>query len=274
MTRPHLEFVQTQNVAWQALPDGSARKPLSIDPDSTDSTTIVRLPPGYRRGPLVRAEPAMEFFVLDGAIELDGQPGGLHFYGFVPQNSGLGALSTPDGAVLLMIRHACDDPNAMAGRARPIALDTMAIEWDTSIYDARLGHLKLARKILRLGPDNSCRTFLLTGLPHGVPPETELPVESHDHCEEAFMIQGEMWAPEGHMRPGAYFFRPPGIEHGPHVSQTGFMQFMRSPGTNAIVTKWSDKTRPLPLGAKFSPVLPASAPAEWALELDPSPPAY
>lgn len=206
----------------------------------------------------------MEFLVLQGNLQIDGVRAGLHFYGFIPQNSGMGAISTETGAVLLMIRHAYDDPNAKAGVADLIALDTMAMEWDTSTYDTRLSHLKLARKILRLGPNDSCRSFLLTGLPHGVPPETDLAVESHDHCEEAFMIQGEMWAPEGRMRQGAYFYRPPGIEHGPHVSETGFMQFMRSPGTNAIVTKWSDQKRPLPIGASFAPVLPPGSPLAWA----------
>ncbi len=272
MTRPHLEFVQSQNVDWEKQLDGCERKPLSLDPDSTDSTVILRLPPGFERGALGTGDPAMEFFVLDGKLQLDGRDAGLHFYAFVPQESGLGAISSAHGATLLMIRHAVDDPNAMMGAAEPIALDTMAMEWDTSTYDARLVHLKLARKILRLGPDNSCRTFLLTGLPHGVPPETELAVETHDHCEEAFMLQGEMWAPEGRMRPGAYFFRPPGIEHGPHVSETGFMQFMRSPGTNAIVTKWSDKTRPLPIGAAHDPVLPEGLPASWAKPIDDFPP--
>jgi hypothetical protein len=65
------------------------------------------------------------------------------------------------------------------------------------------------------------------------------------------------------MRPGAYFYRPPGILHGPHVSQTGFLQIMRSPGANRIVTHWSAERRPLPIGAPYAPVLPAGAPDRW-----------
>ena len=70
------------------------------------------------------------------------------------------------------------------------------------------------------------------------------------------MISGEMWAPEGRMAAGAYFYRPPGIEHGPHVSETGFLQIMRSPGANRIVTHWSDQRKPLPIRARHSPVIP------------------
>lgn len=269
MTRPHIEFVQSQNVDWAPLSDGAAHKALSRDPATTDSTVLLRLPPGYRRKALQPGEAAMELLVLDGAIALDGIPAGLHFYGFIPQDSGLGAVSSEGGATLLMIRHAEGDPHATIGACRPIAIDTMAMAWDTSTYDARLGHLRPARKVLRLGPDNSCRTFLLAGLPHGVPAARELPAETHDHCEEGFILRGGMWSPEGLMEPGAYFFRPPGILHGPHVSQSGFLQFMRSPGTNAIVTKWSDEMRPLPIGAPYHPVLPPGTPPHWAKPMRP-----
>lgn len=77
------------------------------------------------------------------------------------------------------------------------------------------------------------------------------------------MVHGEMWAPEGLMRAGAYFFRPPRIVHGPHVSETGFLQIMRSPGANRIVTHWSAEHRPLPIGAHYAPVLPAGTPQSW-----------
>ena len=78
------------------------------------------------------------------------------------------------------------------------------------------------------------------------------------------MVHGEMWAPEGLMRAGAYFFRPPRIVHGPHVSETGFLQIMRSPGANRIVTHWSAEHRPLPIGAPYAPVLPAGTPQSWS----------
>lgn len=268
MARPHIEFVQVQHIAWTYRPDGRAERVLNADPETGAATLMVRYLAGYR-APAETAEHAEEFFVLDGEVEIDGTARGRHAYGFLPRGSGLGALYSRWGAVLLVFRHGRDDPNSAAGTAGGIAIDAAAMPWDVSTYDPKLAHLRLARKVLRLGPNDSGRTFLLAGMPHGVPAERELPAESHDHAEEMFMISGAMWAPEGPMRAGAYFYRPPAIVHGPHVSETGFLQIMRSPGANRIVTKWTDTLRPLPIGAPYAPVMPAGTPNEWYGETRP-----
>jgi hypothetical protein len=272
MARPHIEFVHAQNLAWAVRPDGAEEKLLNRDPDGTEKTLIVRYPPGFSAGPNPVEAEAEEFLVLDGAIEIDGISRGYHAYGFLPQGSGLGARTTATGTVLLVFRHGRDDRNAIAGIAEPIAIETPEMPWDVSTYDPKLSHLRLARKVLRLGPNDSGRTFLLTGMAHGVPAAgTLLASEMHDHAEEMFMLQGAMWAPEGRMGQGAYFYRPPGILHGPHVSETGFLQIMRSPGANAIVTQWSDTPSPLPIGARYAPVLPEGTPPSWGREVEPAP---
>lgn len=263
MARPHIEFVQVQNIPWTYHSDGSARRLLNADPETGAQTVMVRYLAGYRAPANADDEGAEEFFVLDGEVEIDGAPRRRHAYGFIPRGSGLGARHSRWGAILLVFRHGRDDADSAAGTAEEIALDAAGMPWDTSIYDPALSHLRLARKVLRLGPNDSGRTFLLTGMPHGVPDVAELPAETHHHAEEMFMISGEMWAPEGPMRPGAYFYRPPGIVHGPHVSETGFLQIMRSPGANRIVTHWTDWTRPLPIGAPHDPVLPEGTPDAW-----------
>ncbi|HWU04171.1 MAG TPA: DUF4437 domain-containing protein [Novosphingobium sp.] len=258
MARAHIEFVQTQWIDWQPLPDGSAAKRLNGDEETGAETLILRYPPGFAQD---RAELAEEIFVLEGALTLDGQAMGRHAYAFVPHGAGLGARASGAGATVLVFRHGRDDVNSAASIAEAMVIDTPAMEWDTSTYDPKLGHLRLARKVLRLGPNDSGRTFLLTGLPHGVPHETHLRPEMHDHAEEMFMLSGSMWAPEGLMRAGAYFYRPPGIIHGPHVSEEGFLQIMRSPGANRIVTHWQDRLEPLPIGAPHTPV---GVPEAWA----------
>lgn len=268
MARPHIEFVHAQNVEWSPRADGAEQKMLNADPLTDEATLIVHYPPGYSSGPNPPDAGAEEFLVLDGTLTIDSRPRGYHAYGFLPQGSGMGARHSDTGAVLLVFRHASGDPCGMSGTAEPVALETTAMPWDVSTYDPKLIHLRLARKVLRLGPNNSGRTFLLTGMAHGVPVEEGmLPAEMHEHAEEMFMLQGAMWAPEGRMGAGAYFYRPPGILHGPHVSETGFLQIMRSPGANAIVTLWSDELRPLPIGAPYSPVLPEGTPATWAGEI-------
>lgn len=269
MARPHIEFVHAQCVPWTVAADGSAVKVLNADPASGEATMIVRYPPGFAAPANRDDEGAEEFFVLDGALEMDGEQRRAHAYGFLPQGAGLGCRNTAQGAVLLVFRHAVGDPNGMTGCADVLAIDAPAMPWDVSTYDPKLAHLRLARKVLRLGPNDSGRTFLLTGMAHGVPAEDTLPAEMHDHAEEMFMLQGAMWAPEGRMGAGAYFYRPPGILHGPHVSETGFLQIMRSPGANRIVTHWSETHKALPIGAPYSPILPEGTPAEWAREMVP-----
>lgn len=268
MARPHIEFVQTQNVGWTDMPDGSRAKVLSSDETSTDATLIVRYPAGWSSDAFAPDAPAEEYFVLDGVILTDGEECGQHSYGFIPAGSGLGRRRTDGGATLLIFRHAQGDADTLAGVAEPIRIDTMRMPWDVSTYDPVLSYMQLARKILRLGPNDSGRTFLLTGLPHGLPPRGELRSERHRHCEEMFMLHGEMFAPEGRMCPGAYFYRPPGIVHGPHVSCTGFLQIMRSPGANRIVTEWSDEYHPLPIDNPYSPVMPAGTPDSWTRPFD------
>jgi hypothetical protein len=263
MPRPHIEFVQTQNIDWQEQSDGTAAKLLNVAPESGEATLLVRYPPGYASGAMALDDGAEEYFVLEGVIRIDGIERRRHAYGFLPRAAGKGARDSADGATLLIFRHGRDDIDSLAGTADEIALDTPAMPWDVSTYDPALTHLRLARKVLRLGPNDSGRTFLLTGLPHGVPDVTALPTETHDHCEEMFMLAGEMSAPEGQMQAGAYFFRPPGIVHGPHVSETGFFQIMRSPGANRIVTHWSTTLRPLPIGAPYAPIMPAGTPDSW-----------
>lgn len=268
MARPHIEFVHAQCVGWTLRADGAEEKVLNADPLTDEATLIVRYPAGFSAPANPADQGAEEFFVLDGAMEIDGEDRRAHAYGFLPQASGLGRRHTAQGAVLLVFRHAAGDPNAMTGTAEAVAIDSPQMPWDVSTYDPKLIHLRLARKVLRLGPNDSGRTFLLTGMAHGVPAEgTTLPAEMHDHAEEMFMLQGAMWAPEGRMSAGAYFYRPPGILHGPHVSEYGFLQIMRSPGANAIITHWSDTHKALPVGAPYCPVLPEGTPPDWGREI-------
>lgn len=271
MARPHIEFVQTQNVDWSIAGNGLAEKVLNADPQSTDATLILRYPAGYSAPARNDAMPAEEYFVLEGSIAIGSRICGLHAYGFLPGGADTPARATKDGATVLIFRHAEGDTNSLADIAERVEIDTPNMPWDVSTYDPKLNHLRLARKVLRLGPNDSCRTFLLAGMPHGTPEDSELPAETHDHCEEMFMISGSMWAPEGLMQPGAYFFRPPNIVHGPHVSEYGFFQIMRSPMANRIVTHWSDETRPIPIGSAYAPILPEGTPESWARPWSPDP---
>ena len=57
------------------------------------------------------------------------------------------------------------------------------------------------------------------------------------------------------MQPGAYFWRPPHIEHGPYGSLTGWMGFFRSKG-GVMINIWSDHKVPFSFSPPRKPVLP------------------
>ena len=259
MARPHIEFIHSQNLPWSPRPDGAEDKVLNADPDSTARTLLLRVPAGWSALRSAGESIAEELFVLDGDFAVDDLTFARHGYGFLPADYPWKGMRSPSGATLLVFRYAVGDPDAASGDA--IVIDAPSMPWDTSLYDPALIHLRLARKVLRMGDNDSGRTYLLTGLPHGRPDVAGLQQEIHPHAEEMFMITGEMSAPEGIMTTGAYFYRPAGIVHGPHVSDFGFLMLMRNPGSNKVITHWQEERRPLPLDPPFAPVLPAGSPA-------------
>lgn len=264
MTRPHIEFVQTQNVDWETQPDGTQVKRLNSDLRGDEETLLIRYPAGFARADQGAEERAEEYFVLDGTITIDDTHRGYHAYGFTPRGASAGIRATAGGATLIVFRYGHDDPNSVVGVSDAITVNALDVPWDMRPSDDRIAHLRLTRKVLRLGPNDSSRTFLLLGLPHGMPAHDEMPAEIHDHFEEMFMLQGEMWTPEGLIRPGAYFYRPPEIVHGPHVSVGGFFQIMRA-GANYVRTTWTDPV-PLPIGQSYEPKIPAGTPESWTRE--------
>lgn len=257
MTRPHVEFIQSQNLTWAPRPDGAEEKVLNADPHSTARTLLLRVPAGWS-APREPDDVAEEFFVLEGEIAVDDLSFGRHGYGFLPADHPWKVRHAASGATLVVFRFAADDADVATGEV--VAVEAAAMPWDVSLYDPALIHLRLARKVLRMGANDSGRTYLLTGLPHGRPDVADMQLELHPHAEEMFLITGELSAPEGIMTGGAYFYRPPEIPHGPHVSDLGFLMLMRNPGSNKVITHWQEERRPLPLNPPFDPVLPAGSP--------------
>jgi hypothetical protein len=51
-----------------------------------------------------------------------------------------------------------------------------------------------------------------------------------------YLLAGEVHGNRGVMRPGAYFWRPAGIPHGPYETLTGNLYFFRSQGGRLSTT--------------------------------------
>ena len=266
MARPHVEFIQSQNVAWQpgaalGLERRVRAKALSRDPADGAFTALVDVPPGEALAAAETLAASEEWFVLRGALDCGAFRLARHHYAYLPAGTTLGTLRSPEGARVLVFRNA---PPAAGAADGLMVVDAPAMPWDATVLDPKLLHLRMSRKVLRAAVDGSCRTYLLAGLPHGRPADGRAGLERHPHAEEMFLLSGDLAGPQGVMHPGAYFYRPRDIVHGPHFSDLGFLMFMRNPGTNSIVTEWTAERLGLAETPPHAPILPPGSPPAWA----------
>jgi len=252
---------------WQRIGPGRARpdaeyKYLSRDPDTGACSTLIRYPAGwYREGPEY-LDADEEFYVLDGEIGFGDQLFGPDSYAYFPAGFSHDRLYSPKGAVVLSLFSAepvayggrsADDERARS-RATPY-LDVLRMPWDMTLNDEKLRHLGISRKDLRKDETTGERTFLSMILPHSEPPGARGPRESHPVVEEAYVIAGSLVGPQGEMFPGSYFWRPPGIAHGPFGTRWGCVALIRFLG-GEHVNEWSPDEAPFSFDAPYDPVLP------------------
>lgn len=260
--RPHIEFIQAQLIPWRRIGHNAARpdaeyKFLSRDEETGACSAIIRYPPGWRREGDNRINAAEEFYVLDGELIVDDMTFSHDCYGYFPERYPHRSMSTPLGAVVLTFFDSepstCVD--VQQSDREPIRIDALHMPWDMSLNDPKLAHLGISRKDLRTDPDTGERTFLSMVLPHSEPPGLEGPQESHPVVEEAYIISGSLTGPHGTMAPGAYFWRPPGIPHGPFGTRWGCVSLIRFVG-GKHVNEWSETKAPFSFNAPYNPVLP------------------
>lgn len=283
-TRPQIEFIQSQCLPWRRIGPGLARpdaeyKLLSRDEQTGACTVLMRYPPGWsREGPehIVADE---EFYVLEGTLRMDDRAYAADCYAFLPAGWTRHRMDSPGGCVILafytceptLVGRAGDGLAEASPRAIPM-LDAAAMPWDMTLNDANLRHLGISRKNLRTDPETGERTFLSLILPQASPENGKGPQEIHPVVEEAYVIAGSLTGPHGTMHPGGYFWRPPGIAHGPFGARWGSVSLMRFVG-GRHVNEWTKAEAPFDFAAPYAPVLPPDlahlANAGWT-----PPPAY
>ena len=283
-SRPHIEFVQAQCLPWLRIGPGLARpdaeyKLLSRDADTGACTVLMRYPPGWSRGGPEHILADEEFYVLEGDLRMDDRIYGADCYGFLPAGWTRSHMQSEKGCVLLAC-YACEphligsagDGSAEASPRAVPWLDAAAMPWDMSLNDPKLRHLGISRKNLRTDPDTGERTFLSLILPQAVPEANKGPREIHPVVEEAYLIAGSLTGPHGTMYPGAYFWRPPGIPHGPFGARWGAVSLIRFVG-GRHVNEWTSDEAPFDFATAYVPVLPEGLAHLAGLQWTP-PPAY
>lgn len=225
--RPNIEFVQSQDLAWQPVPDGEfgagggLRKTLSVDPGAGAVSALVRLRT-QQRG-VLRA--GADVYILEGEGAVNGRDYAPGHYLHVPPGAAVDLR--PAGVRTTMFLATFAPPVLLdddAGRDSIAHVDVEAVAW--SAPDAHSsgspgpdGAVKWLRR------DDRGIAFLSAKLP-GWKTAME---EVHPHFEESFRIYGDFWiGAAGLMTPGSYFFHRPGLWHGPLYTRTGTASFIRA----------------------------------------------
>ena len=266
MARPHIMFIQAQCLPW--VPglyapgrDDVELKLLSIDEAGTDSTCIVRYPPGWHRDAhWVSAHE--EFLVLDGSIQINDRLYEKHTYGFLPAGYPRSAAQSINGAVLLTMFY--DRPETVAGAPPDGGYDSrllvefvnpLQMQWDPGLVDPQLA-AGVAIKPLREDPYTKEVSFLYCSPPHRVPPNMAKPQWTHPMVEELYCLEGEyVWADCGRMGPGGYAWWREDVYHGPSGTDTGYNLFVRTVN-GPLVNIFDTEPKPFTWTPEYRPQLP------------------
>lgn len=276
MARPRVEFVQTQWLDWEPsrfpVREGASAKVLSEDPDTGAATAVVAYPAGWRGVPGQRLTCDEEFLVLEGRLEVNGVGYEYLSYGRFPSGYPRETMVAPRGAVVLTFFDQVPQPMSEWNPQRPYDPRKLITRRDAQREPwRRLQKPDMApgakRFDLKEDPDTGEATWLLAGPPVR---KGRFP-ERHPVVEETFIIEGWSMSPLGPMGPGAYFWRPPDIWHGPFCTpQSGKIGIVRSVGGPLSTEYDRSETVPVDWHPPYQPILPEPMAAAAARFIGPA----
>lgn len=271
MARPHTCFIQAQAIPWikgqEPNPSWEADvKILSRDDENGGYTGILKIPPGFNLPGPVHFRCDFEFFVLDGALEINGVEYAKDSYAYLPAGYRRDSNRSETGAVVLALFHGFHHP--IMGEAPPgtyreeqliLRLNAYDLDWTTgeagSVTGKPLSPTIFTKK-LRYDPETDEQTFLYAALPHHAPPPIMKGKFAHPMIEEVFVLSGEyVFGDVGRMGPGGYCWWREEEWHGPAGSETGYNLFIRIYG-GPLKNKFSDKAAPFSFRPDHKPALP------------------
>lgn len=252
MPRPHIEFIQQQSVDWRSdiVPvPGTRTRLLSHDTETGAMTMINR----YPAGTAIRASYALdidkEFYVLRGEMRINEVDYRAGDYAYMP--AGFERRST-------YFSSECDVLTFYEGKSGQGSGElvertcTREVAWGEA-SDPNVASAQIKRLVLRPDTPSGERTWMLR-LKTDEPFEIR-GTERHPCVEEMYLLDGDIHMCTGVLTAGAYFWRPPHIEHGPTGSRAGFTALFRAK-EGPFETQWSGEGRPVPWDSLYSPILP------------------
>lgn len=259
MARPHIEFIQSQWLSWQRGPYDTFRpgvdsKILSRDDETGAISLLQRYPRGWSQRKELSLSADEEFFVITGELRVNDVVYGPHTFACLPAGYPREGAASPKGAVVLTLFEAepgvQDAGSGGFDRERLVTfVDGMEGPWG-GVTNPKFPPGG-GRRMLRVDPHTQDETWLLGTMPlrNGLEPEI------HPTVEEMYLLAGEVAGNLGTMRPGAYFWRPEGVPHGPYGTRTGNLYFFRTKG-GALSTTYGEAQESFDWDPDYVPALP------------------
>lgn len=259
MARPHIEFIQSQWFSWQRglyekFRPGVDTKVLSQDGETGAASLLQRYPRGWSQRGKLSLSADEELFVVQGELRINDVVYGPHTYAYLPAGYTRKAAASPIGAVVLTMFEAepevQDDASGKFDRKLLVAfVDGMEGSWG-GVTNPKFPPGG-GRKMLRVDPYTQDESWILGTMPlrNGLEPEI------HPTIEETYLLAGDVAGNLGTMRPGAYFWRPKGVPHGPYGTRTGNLYFFRTKG-GALSTEYGEAQESFDWNPDYAPALP------------------
>jgi len=257
MARPWVEFIQSQNLPWEkgdlnCTRPGVELKVLSADADTGACSLLLRYPAKWSCSQRECLTVDEELLVLDGALTLNGQNYEKFAYAHLPAGYGRNAMDSATGAVVLTFLSAVPEcQRALTFNSARLVehLDVFQVPYTGNFHPEFPPGA--GRKILYEDPLAGDQSWILGTMPLRWAERQE----THPVVEEMYLLSGEVHGDRGVMRPGAYFWRPPGERHGPYGTLTGNLYFFRTKG-GKLSTEYVDAENRFHWWPKFNPVVP------------------
>jgi len=269
MTRPHVEFIQSQALSWTPSTwtgwyEGTQLKILSEDANTGAISALIKYPAGWSITEQFFIDADEELFVLTGKVRVGSERYDEYSYAHLP--SGFlrtGAHCEAESIILTFLSKAprseladissCDMSRLIRkidALSAPLSTDFAKLGVRNA-PDAALRVQTASFLLLREDPYTREQTWILAarGLRHGNREEI------HPVVEEMYLLGGDLIGPNGTMLPGAYFWRPAGIKHGPFGSKAGSLIFHRAIG-GPLSTTYVEGADHFQWDPEYRPVLP------------------
>ena len=150
MSRPWIEFIQSQHLPWQAGDLGGTRaglefRQLSADRDTGACSLLVRYPAGWHgAGGALAVDD--EFLVLEGSLEIAKREYAQMSYAHLPAGLDTGAWSSRPGAIVIELQNGIRD--------------SMNAAWYCIRTRSRLRTREISIRNSRRGRGASCSTWI------------------------------------------------------------------------------------------------------------------